>query len=201
MSYFSTPFINKTKEYVGGFIGDNFSEKICYHNIDHTIDVVNASEYIGRKCEISDEDMETLLIAAWFHDTGYYLGCENHEAESASIAEEYLKSHNYPEKRIRQIANCILSTKLPQQPKSLLEKIICDADLFHLSSDQFYEKSQLLLHEISFQSNTISREKWIIDTLDFIDGFAKLKATGACWIVGRTDCTKLVLSKISHNLF
>lgn len=168
MSYFSTQFIEKTKEYVGGFIGDNFSEKICYHNIDHTIDVVEASEFIGKKCGISDEEMETVLIAAWFHDTGYYLGCKNHEAESAKIAEEFLRSHKLSTEKITRVVNCILSTKLPQKPENLLEKIICDADLFHLSSEHFYEKSQLLLHEISFHTNDISREKWTIETLDFL---------------------------------
>ena len=90
MGNFSTPFIEMTREYVAGFIGNNFTEKICYHNIDHTLEVVDAVEFIGRKCNISDKDLETVLIAAWFHDTGYYLGCENHEEASEKIALMFL---------------------------------------------------------------------------------------------------------------
>ena len=154
MGSFSTLFIEKTKEYVGGFIGDNFSEKICYHNIDHTLEVVEASEFIGNHCGISDKDMEIVIIASWFHDTGYYLGCENHEAESAKIARTFLSEENVSQDVINQIIKCILSTKIPQLPKTLLEKIICDADLYHLSSENFLEKIGKIIHynELSFSS-------------------------------------------------
>ena len=168
MINFNTPFLDKTKEFVAGFIAENFSEKICYHNIDHALEVVEAAEMIGHQCEISDEDMETLLIAAWFHDTGYYLGCQDHEEASAKIARKFLQSHHIDKDIIKQVSNCILSTKLPQQPTNLLEEIICDADLFHLSTERFFEKSQLLLHEISLQTGEISQKKWIEESLNFI---------------------------------
>lgn len=168
MGNFNLPFLDKTKEFVAGFIGENFSEKICYHNIDHTLEVVEASEMIGHQYKISDVDMETLLIAAWFHDTGYYLGCQNHEEASAKIAQKFLQSHNIDSNIIKQVTNCILSTKLPQKPTTLLEKILCDADLFHLSSEHFLKKSQLLLHEILLRTGEISQKKWMMDTLDFI---------------------------------
>ena len=61
MGNFSTPLIKKTKEYVAGFIADNFTEKICYHNIDHTLEVVEASEFIGNKLKISKEDLKRIL--------------------------------------------------------------------------------------------------------------------------------------------
>lgn len=169
MGSFSTPFIEKTKEYVAGFIGENFSEKICYHNIDHTLEVVEASEQIGKKCELSPADQETVIIAAWFHDTGYYLGCENHEEASVKIARKYLARENIDLKVQQQVVNCILATKLPQHPKNLLEKILCDADLFHLSSKKFFEKSELLLRELTFQSLEISRDSWLKKSKEFIE--------------------------------
>ena len=169
MSGFNTAFIEKTKEFVGGFIGENFSEKICYHNIDHTLEVVEASEVIGRHCKLTDRDLEIVIIAAWFHDTGYFLGCENHEEASSNIAKQYLQNENIDSSYIHQVVNCILSTKLPQKPRTILEQIICDADLVHLASDQFLEKSKLLLHELKLKNRGMSDKMWLILSKEFIE--------------------------------
>lgn len=166
---FSTPLIERTKEYVAGFIGEHFTEKICYHNIDHTLEVVHASELIGRQCDISDSDLETVIIAAWFHDTGYYLGCESHEEASASIARDYLRRENIDERRVKSIDSCILATMIPQNPQNLLDQILCDADLYHLSTDHYFEKSDLLLRELSFEGNDYSQESWMKLSREFIE--------------------------------
>ena len=169
MGNFNTSFLEKTKEYVAGFIGENFTEKICYHNIDHTLEVVDASELIGKKCKISNKDLETVIIASWFHDTGYYLGCLEHEEASAKIASEFLSGQNTPQEIIDEVVNCILSTKIPQKPKTLLEKIICDADLYHLSTKKYFEKSALILRELKYQNQEISSELWLKESKDFIE--------------------------------
>lgn len=169
MKNFSTPLIERTKEYAAGFIGEHFTEKICYHNIDHTLEVVEAVQLIGRKCGISDPELEMVVIAAWFHDTGYYLGCENHEDASAKIAASYLKSQKIDPSFIKTVSNCILSTKIPQQPHSLLEKIICDADLYHLGTEKFFEKSELLWQENKFHNVDMSPEYWLNMSKEFVE--------------------------------
>jgi len=163
-----TDLILKTKEYVGSFIADHFTEKICYHNIDHTIDVVEASEMIGKVSKISENDLELLLIAAWFHDTGYYLGNENHEDNSARIAVNFLRDQGLAESKIKVVKNCILATKIPQKPHNLLEEILCDADLYHLATDHFFEKSELLRQEMMAENEGMSSESWMNMSSEFI---------------------------------
>ena len=169
MGSFSTSFIEKVKEYVAGFIGDNFTEKICYHNIDHTLGVVEACEIIGKNCNLSDTELEIVIIAAWFHDTGYYLGCQNHEEESAKIARRYLLQENRNKDYIETVENCILATEIPQNPKTILEKVICDADLYHLSSEQFFKKTDLLLQEINLQKRVFTTLDWLHTTNEFME--------------------------------
>lgn len=41
-----------------------------------------------------------------------------------------------------------MATKLPSNPTNILEKIICDADLHHLSSENYFTRSELLKNEI-----------------------------------------------------
>jgi predicted metal-dependent HD superfamily phosphohydrolase len=165
----TTPFIEETKKYVVGFIADHFSEEICYHNIDHTLEVVEAVEMIGRACKISDQQIEMLKVAAWFHDAGYYLGCADHEEASAEIAREYLLQTHVDSDFIMTVESCILATKLPQNPQNILEEIICDADLFHLSSEQFFEKSELLLQEFSVSDKNMTPEIWMARSKEFIE--------------------------------
>lgn len=169
MGNFSTPLIKKTKEYVVGFIADNFTEKICYHNIDHTLEVVEASEIIGKKLNISTENLEIVILAAWFHDTGYFLGCTNHEEASANIAKLYLEGEAIDSTTIDKIICCIMATKIPQTPKSILEKIICDADLFHLATDKFFGKSELLLTELTLHNQKIDQKCWLIKSKEFVE--------------------------------
>jgi HD superfamily phosphodiesterase len=59
-----------------GYIFDLFNEKLShdylYHSYQHTLETVEACKKIAKAYpEISEDDMEILLVAAWFHDSGY----------------------------------------------------------------------------------------------------------------------------------
>ena len=61
----------EVESYVKSLFNDKSSEDLIYHNLNHTTDVVITSEKIGQSSSLDDEQMELLLIAAWFHDVGY----------------------------------------------------------------------------------------------------------------------------------
>ncbi len=130
------------------FIRENFNNSlpkgITYHNLVHTLDVVKTSQEIARSYCLNFVDLEILLIASWFHDIGILKQYDNHEVKSARICSEFLKRQNYPVKRINKIAQIIRSTKIPQKPRNLLEKILCDADLSHIGKKNFSSRAQLL---------------------------------------------------------
>ena len=127
---------NKLFIEVRKFIFESFKKElpsqIVYHNFTHTEEVVNAASEIGQAENISEKDLEVLLLATWFHDIGFIKNIEKHEESSKEIATNYLKEINYPEDLIVKVCKIIDATKMPQKPTSLLEKIICDADLYHL---------------------------------------------------------------------
>ena len=56
------------ESYVKNQFNDPIWEPFTYHDINHTIDVVNAAKVLGTTEQLSAEEMEILLVAAWFHD-------------------------------------------------------------------------------------------------------------------------------------
>ncbi|MGF1638480.1 MAG: HD domain-containing protein [Cyclobacteriaceae bacterium] len=165
---FETKLTKKAEAYVRDFLEENFSEKICYHNLNHTLEVVEAAEIIGRGSGLNTDELEIVTLAAWFHDIGYYIGKENHEAESAKIAEKYLSTIKCSQKVIQAVAGCIHATKIPQSPVNLVEEVLCDADLYHLSTEKFFEKTELLREEMLAHEVDINREKWLSTSCHFV---------------------------------
>lgn len=146
-------------------------EKVCYHNLDHTQLIVAKAKEIGAYYELSEQEMENLFFAGWLHDVGYWDGvAEGHETKSAVLAQKYLSEIGLDQDSIDSIKAAILATKIPQKPSNLIESIICDADLYHLSSDLFYEQTLLLKKEKELIFNKkISLVEWLKDTKEFME--------------------------------
>ncbi len=161
--------LNKSEKYVESFLKENLSNGIYYHDLEHTQEVVNASKEIGIASNLSDDELETVLIAAWFHDTGYYKGMKNHEANSRDVAEEFLKKEGAGKEKIEAVGGCIMATKIPQNPLNLMEEVLCDADLYHVSTTEFFKKSELLRKEFSLVfPDEIQLDEWFKNSIKFL---------------------------------
>ena len=140
-------FFKNINSFVFDLLKNELTPKAIYHNYNHTVSVVEAANEIALSENISSDDLEILLIAAWFHDTGFIKDISNHEEESKKIANNYLSEKGFEDSKINQVLSCIDATKMPQKPTSIIENIICDADLFHLGTENFDEKANLLRAE------------------------------------------------------
>ena len=145
--------LKQISDYVHSFFIEHANEKLLYHNLGHTKEMVEACRKIAEHYKLNDHDFFIVSTAAWFHDTGYLTSnSAYHEIRSAELAETYLVSAGINEAEIMEIRNCILATKMPQNPSTQLEKIVCDADLYHLGTDRFKENSKLLKKEMEAMS-------------------------------------------------
>jgi predicted metal-dependent HD superfamily phosphohydrolase len=176
----SPSIITEAKKFASDIFKNKVSESITYHNLQHTEDVIAACERMADYYQLNDEDKTVLLTAGWFHDTGFITGiAEGHEEESATIAMQFLKLHNQSPEFIEKVRNTILATKLPQSPSSLIEDILCDADLYHLGTNDFKQKNKLLRKELS---NTIgdgfSKKQWKKKNAEFLENHAYFTSYG-----------------------
>lgn len=145
-------------------------DQVVYHNIDHTISVVTKVNEIAVFLGLCTEDQQDLFVAAWLHDVGYWAGIpEGHEERGAEFAASFLPSYGFSKVRIERIQHAILATKVPQSPQDLISSILCDADLYHLSSDQFYAQTILLKEEKEKLENvTIDLKEWLGNSATFL---------------------------------
>ncbi|MBU0766075.1 MAG: guanylate cyclase [Bacteroidetes bacterium] len=145
-------------------------KNLYYHNMKHTIDVITQVELIGRKEGISDEEMLLLKTGALFHDAGFLSGYDEHELLGIKLACEILPDFYYSEDQIKTVSELIYVTKMPPDPKNLLEQIICDADLDYLGRTDFLPVSQNLFRELYEHGKIKSIEEWNKLQVKFITG-------------------------------
>lgn len=163
-----THLISQARSYAEGIL-KNLPEAYTYHNLHHTSSVVKAVEEIGRASHLSDDDLETVLIAAWLHDTGYRKDSENHEAIAKEKAEKMLTEWGASSTKIEQVKALIQATRMPQNPQNLLEKVLCDADLAHLGNTDIIKCGEDIRQEFEKFKNLKfeTDEEWIKFNLIF----------------------------------
>ncbi len=178
--------IEQAKAFVIDFFEKNHKPIYTYHNIEHTENVVKQATKIAGIMEFSEEDLETVVLAAWFHDTGYFRGFIKHEIISGEIAEKFLKEHDYPTERIAKVICAIQNTKIPYTTCDCpISMVLCDADLQHLASKSFMKSSDKLREERSaLMNHEFSTKTYWEETLNFLKRHTY-----------RTDYGKKVLAK------
>ena len=72
--------------------------------------------------------------------------------------------------QIERICALIMATKLPPQPTSLLENIMCDSDLDYLGRSDFIPVSNTLYEELKAQNKMGSLNDWNKIQVKFISG-------------------------------
>ncbi|MBC7851154.1 MAG: phosphohydrolase [Chitinophagaceae bacterium] len=163
--------LQNVEQYVRQLFTSRIEESFSYHSIGHTEAVVKAALTMADYYKLSEEDRTALVLAAWFHDTGYSKGkAHDHETASQRHATNFLASKNVESSIVNKVVGCIAATRMPQSPKNLLEEILCDADLQHLGSDAFPEQHKLLRKElISLTGEDISKKDWRKKNISFLE--------------------------------
>jgi predicted metal-dependent HD superfamily phosphohydrolase len=163
--------LQEVEKYIQTFYTEHPDERIIYHNKQHTQSVVSAAIQIANHYQLDDKDFFIVVTAAYFHDLGYYTGAASeHEQRGADMAAAFLNSLQVPAEVIEQVKGCILATQLPQEPHTQLEKIMSDADLFHLGSPEFGERDKLMRKEIeAIKGITIDKNEWRKSTIHFLE--------------------------------
>lgn len=165
----SSELISLADQYVATLFENELPRVLVYHNYIHTQEVVEAVIEIGKAEGVDEGDLELLVLAALFHDIGHTKGYDGHEEFGKEIAQDFLKDQGVEPAKIELVKAIIDATKMPQSPSNALQRIMADADLYHLSDSSFEEKAQQLRLEWGVILNkTYSDEAWAKQNVDFL---------------------------------
>jgi predicted metal-dependent HD superfamily phosphohydrolase len=161
--------ISEVKKYVEDLFKEKYDNRSTYHSLDHTREVAEAAEKIGKASKLNEEELEAVIIAGWFHDTGYLVDLSDHESHSARVAEEFLRAREYDEVKIKRVADCILATRMNHIPANLMEEVMHDADYINLANTDNFRQSELLRTEtINYGGKEPTEEEWLSAELKFL---------------------------------
>ena len=158
------------RDHVERLLVAKLPSKMVFHDVAHTQQVVRAARRLAQDQQFSAADTEALLLAAYFHDTGYtqkYLG---HEAVSAELAAEFLRARDYPAAGSEIVQNLIRATEYGAESAGPLADTLVDADLSGMGREEFTAAGERLRleWEMYLPDRTYSTPDWVQYQLDFL---------------------------------
>ena len=162
--------LDQAAKFITQLLQTHLSDKLYYHDYNHTNGVLIAATELASAENIVDEhELVLLRTAALFHDAGYLNTYDQHEEESCRIARQHLPSFGYAQEDIDVICSLIMKTKMPQEPNTLLEKILCDADLDYLGKDDFEKTGNKLFMEWVAMGKILDENEWNKKQIKFLE--------------------------------
>jgi predicted metal-dependent HD superfamily phosphohydrolase len=166
--------MSELSEEAGKHVEEIFSSKlpegVVFHNFDHIKRVHKQCVAIAKGEGIAESDLETLEIAAWFHDAGFIMDAKTHESHGKEMAESWMQERGVDENKIQDVGALILSTKMGHEAENVLEQIISDADLSHLGSDYYEEVQAKLRSEMEmWKGEGLSELQWCRLNIEFFE--------------------------------
>jgi predicted metal-dependent HD superfamily phosphohydrolase len=160
----------RIEEYVTGLFEEKHIPALVFHNLDHTRTVVKRAKEIASHYDLSEKDNFILVTAAWFHDTGYlFAEPSRHENVSCDVVKNFMHEHVSDEATVAEIMACVMATKFPTSPKTLLQEIICDADTYQLGTKEFKQSNRKVWEELRMRNQEIDLQKFNEGTIKFLE--------------------------------
>jgi uncharacterized membrane-anchored protein YitT (DUF2179 family)/predicted metal-dependent HD superfamily phosphohydrolase len=159
-------------EETGAFIIDKLAKELpdylIYHNVEHTLQVLKHAEAIATAEGITGHERDLLYTAAYYHDAGFLEAYTGHEEISCRIARESLPIFGYSPSEIEEVCEIIMATKIPQQPKTQIAEILCDADLYYLGTDDYGIFTEKLYPEFHREGIVKNKQEWQRQQIAFL---------------------------------
>jgi predicted metal-dependent HD superfamily phosphohydrolase len=141
-----------------------------YHNEAHIAKVLERVKHLGHLVEA--DDYIAVKFAAFYHDCVYVPGWAWNELQSSRVALTHLQTMGYKDAYL--VAALIEATRDHQPRLKSSEKtapygLICDADLYELGTDRYWENGVLIWHEFGQPDDELwrfGRRKFLESYLD-----------------------------------
>jgi predicted metal-dependent HD superfamily phosphohydrolase len=164
-----SPLAKEAKDYIRELFEKELPPNLIYHSLRHTETVVKEARTLAAAAQLSPDDTEALLVAAWFHDTGYLDVYDGHEYRSMERAGSWLAEQGQPASRIQLVKDLIRATHRDEKPETELQQLLTDADMSNLAQEDFRSLAELLRSEWeAVLGKTYTSTEWAELQLNFM---------------------------------
>ena len=171
--------MEQAQAHVEQLLTTGLDPRLTYHTLAHTAYVAGQAHALADAAALPPAQAEELLLAAWFHDTGYLDAYDGHEYRSQERAEAWLREQGVGPERIELIKNLIRATHRDEPRRTELEKLLVDADMSNLAADDFRARAELLRAEWELSlDKSYSDAEWAELQLTFMQDHSYLSAAG-----------------------
>jgi len=109
---------------------------LVFHSFGRSRALVDATREVAEGAKLDDDDLTAVLLAAWFHDTGYAAGPKGNRKQSAEIARAFLAEQRQPPELAEEVAAAIQATDSPS-PNKLVQEVLHDALLLVIANKNY----------------------------------------------------------------
>ena len=161
--------VQQAQAYVEPLLQQGLDPRLSYHTLAHTTYVVKQAHALADAAKLPAQEAEQLLLAAWFHDTGYLDTYDGHEYQSMARAAAWLQAQHYASAGIEVVKNLIRATHRDEAATTELEKLLGDADMSNLAAEDYRARAELLRAEWELALNkSFSTPDWAELQLNFM---------------------------------
>ncbi len=175
------------------------SDDLVYHNVQHTVRVMDRSSMLAEAEGIHGHDLDLLLTAAAFHDVGFLQAYIGHEEKSCELARKYLPQFGFHDDDILLITDMIMATKIPQSPKTKLASILCDADLYYLGTDDYGPMAEILYQEFLSEGIVKNKMEWQLQQAQFLKEHRYHTRTAQMQLTGKKEKNLIILQSKTES--
>lgn len=191
----------RAEKYVIDLLSSRLPQSYFYHNVNHTLDVINTVAFLTKAENFADDEEITLLrTAAAYHDTGFLYDYANNKAAARKYVSEILPKFGYSESQIASVQRYIQVVELQEIPMNKMECIMKDADLDYLGRDDYWDIAFMLRKEWESVGIKKTDKEWFELQIEFLTTHKFHTATSQ----GLRNATKTknieVLRKLLANL-
>ena len=164
-----SPLVEAAQAAVVSLLETQLAPTLTYHTLRHTTTVVKEAQALAAAAGLGPAETEALLVAAWWHDTGYLDAYDGHEYRSMERAATWLTAQGVLVDRVQLVQRLIRATHRDEAAETELQQLLVDADMSNLASDDFQASAELLRTEWEASlGRTYANENWAELQLTFM---------------------------------
>jgi hypothetical protein len=168
----------KARSFIIDKLEKELPKSLTYHNVHHAQEVLQHTKHIALTENISDHDLNILLTAALFYNTGFLETYKDHEEFSCSYAKKSLPKFDYTHEQIEHVCMLIRTTKTPETANYKPQQILCDAiSIALLGTENYFAAAKKLHKEFRNVALIKNTDEWVTYQTNFIESHSYLTQT------------------------